>query len=83
MQITVSKLQSQHRLLVDALKRGEVVELTYHGKVLGVIHPRLSRTELQVEAMNAFFGMHKDLGIQDVERELREIRRGRIHRNDI
>lgn len=77
MQITVSQLQNQHSLLVDALKRGEVVELTYHGKILGVIQPKLHKTKEQLDAMDAFFGMHADLAVEDVEEELRRVRRGR------
>ena len=83
MQITVSQLQNKHRLLVDALKRGESVELTYHGKVLGVIQPGLDQTHDQIDAMNDFFGMHKNAGIQSVEEELRQVRKGRIHRDAI
>ncbi len=82
MQITVSQLQKQHSLLVDALKRGEVVELTYHGKVLGVIQPKAADVGSEVGAMEAFFGMHADMGLLDVEEELRTVRKGRRARND-
>ncbi|MDD2761251.1 MAG: hypothetical protein PHH11_13285, partial [Methylomonas sp.] len=39
MQLTASQLQSKHKALIDALKRGETVEITYHGQTLGVVHP--------------------------------------------
>lgn len=85
MQITVSQLQKQHSLLVDALKRGEVVELTYHGKVLGVIQPKTAGndTETEASAMDAFFGMHANQGLDGIEDDLRNIRKGRRTRNDI
>jgi hypothetical protein len=31
----------------------------------------------QEQAMNDFFGMHKDLSVDSVEKELRDIRQGR------
>lgn len=39
--------------------------------------PKQSISEAQQKAMDAFFGMHKDLGIENVEEELRLIRKGR------
>ena len=83
MKMTVSQLQSKHVLLVEALKRGESVELTYHGRVLGIVNPcSVDAAEEQV-AMDAFFGMHRNLGTDLVETEARAIRRGRKHVNDI
>ncbi len=35
------------------------------------------KTAQQEQAMNAFFGMHKDLSVDSVEKELRDIRQGR------
>ena len=40
MQLSASQLQSQHKALIDALKRGETVEITYHGQTLGIVQPR-------------------------------------------
>lgn len=79
MQLTASQLQSKHKALIDALKRGETVEITYHGQTLGVVHPALPvvNSEKQEAAMNEFFGMRRDLGAADVEDELRNIRKGR------
>lgn len=31
--------QSKHKAPIDALKRGETVEITYHGQTLGVVYP--------------------------------------------
>jgi antitoxin (DNA-binding transcriptional repressor) of toxin-antitoxin stability system len=79
MQLTASQLQSKHKALIDALKRGETVEITYHGQTLGVVHPvvPVANTEKQEAAMTAFFGMHRSAGIASVEEELRAIRKGR------
>ncbi len=86
MQLTASQLQSKHKALIDALKRGETVEITYHGQTLGVVHPAVPtvNSEEQEAAMNEFFGMHRDSGIATVENELRNIRKGRrSHLSDL
>jgi antitoxin (DNA-binding transcriptional repressor) of toxin-antitoxin stability system len=78
-QLSASQLQSQHKALIDALKRGEAVEITYHGQTLGVVQPTQPsvNTKEQKSAMAVFFGMHRDLSINSVEDELRTIRQGR------
>ena len=79
MQLTASQLQSKHKALIAALKRGESVEITYHGQPLGIVNPVLppTNTTEQEAAMNAFFGMHQTCAIDSVEEELRLIRKGR------
>jgi antitoxin (DNA-binding transcriptional repressor) of toxin-antitoxin stability system len=79
MQLTASQLQSKHKALIDALKRGEMVEITYHGQTLGIVHPASPavNSKDQEAAMTEFFGMHRDVGIDSVEAELRIIRKGR------
>jgi antitoxin (DNA-binding transcriptional repressor) of toxin-antitoxin stability system len=79
MELTASQLQSKHKALIDALKRGETVKITYHGQILGVVHPAVSvaNTSEQEAAMAEFFGMHRDQGVEGVEDELRAIRKGR------
>jgi len=79
MQLTASQLQSKHKVLIDALKRGETVEITYHGQTLGIVYPAGPTINSQEEqaAMNEFFGMHRHSGIVNVEDELRTIRKGR------
>ena len=79
MQLTASQLQSKHKALIDALKRGETVEITYHGQTLGVVHPATQaiNSQDQEAAMAEFFGMHKYSGVSSVENELRTIRKGR------
>jgi len=83
MRLAVSDLQTKHRLLVEALHRGESVQLTYRGKVLGVVSPEARDNEAEEEAMAAFFGMHKSQGVSTVEEELRAVREGRRARDDI
>ena len=79
MELTASQLQSKHKALIDALKRGETVEITYHGQTLGVVHPAVNAVNSQEQeaAMAEFFGMHRNQGIETVEDELRNIRKGR------
>ena len=86
MQITASQLQSQHKALIDALKRGEQVEITYHGEILGVVHPKSSSIQpMQADKeADAFFGMHSDntASVEQVEDEIRQLRKGRRARLD-
>jgi antitoxin (DNA-binding transcriptional repressor) of toxin-antitoxin stability system len=79
MQLTASQLQSKHKALIDALKRGETVEITYHGQTIGVVHPTnpTVNSDEQEAAMNEFFGMHSEYSNTTVEDELRQIRKGR------
>lgn len=79
MQLTASQLQSKHKALIDALKRGETVEITYHGQTLGIVHPATPTltTQDQESAMDEFFGMHREFGTDSVENELRNVRKGR------
>lgn len=74
MQLAVSDLQTKHRLLVEALNRGESVQLTYRGKVLGVVTPDSQDKGSEAAAMSAFLGMHKSMGVDSVEEELRCVR---------
>jgi antitoxin (DNA-binding transcriptional repressor) of toxin-antitoxin stability system len=79
MQLSASQLQSQHKALIDALKRGEAVEITYHGQTIGIVQPVRSSADAkeQENALADFFGMHRDLNIDSVEDELRTIRQSR------
>jgi antitoxin (DNA-binding transcriptional repressor) of toxin-antitoxin stability system len=83
--MTASQLQTEHKLLVDALKRGESVEITYHGQVLGVVQPKTAElSEEARQAANAFFGMHERCSADTVEDEVRSLRKGRRNRlNDL
>jgi antitoxin (DNA-binding transcriptional repressor) of toxin-antitoxin stability system len=79
MQLSSSQVQTQHKALIDALKRGEAVEITYRGQILGIVQPVRSSatTQEQENAMAKFFGMRRDLSIASVGDELRTIRKGR------
>lgn len=79
MQITTTQLKIDHSILIDALKRGELVEITDHGQTLGIAKPakKIFNSEEQLAAMDAFFGTHKDQGLDSVEEELRLVRQGR------
>ena len=79
MQITITQLQTDQRVLIDALKRGELVEITDHGQTLGIAQPtkKVTNSAKQLTAMDAFFGMHKNMAIDSVEEELRSVRQGR------
>ena len=73
------EVQTQEKTLIDALKRGEKVEIFHRGRLLGVVSPvdqtPLTREELENIANECeFFGMHKDMPIDTVEEELRIIR---------
>ena len=76
------EVPTQEKTLIDALKRGEKVDIFHHGRLLGVVSPvdqtPLTREEREkAMAECEFFGMSKDLPIDTVEEELRAIRRGR------
>ena len=84
--ITASQLQTRHKDLIEALKRGESVTLSYHGAPLGIIHPAnssaLTDSEKQLKAVNQFFGMRSHQSSEDVEQIVRQLRKGRRQRFD-
>ena len=78
-------VESGQEALVDALQRGQTVEVVHHGRVLGTVMPKTrSAAEIKAreKAMAGFFGMHKHLPVETVEEEARAIRRGRNRRFD-
>ena len=79
MQITTTQLQIDHNILIDALRCGELVEITDHGHMLGIAQPakKTSNSEEQLAAMDAFFAIHKVLAADSVEDELCLVRQGR------
>ena len=79
MQVTTTQLQTDQSILIDALKRGELVEIIDHGQTLGIAKPakKVSNSVEQLAAMDAFFGIHKNQMIDSVEEELRIVRQGR------
>ena len=79
------QLQPRHKAIINALKRGKVVEIIHHGQVLGVASP-INRPSTDLEqrekAMADFFGMRKRLPAEAIEDEARSLRRGRNKRHD-
>lgn len=55
--ITLSHLRTHANELKEALKRGEEIELTSHGQIIGIIKPYASKSEAsdRDNALNAFF----------------------------
>lgn len=80
--ITFSHLRTHSSELKEALKRGEEVELTSHGQVIGIIKPYSKATETnkqeRSEALQAFFQLGEDTSL---EAELERIKTGRKGRN--
>jgi antitoxin (DNA-binding transcriptional repressor) of toxin-antitoxin stability system len=58
MKATILDLRYKMRNVLNALDRGEIVKILYHGKLKGVIHPHKGGTDKKIEA-HPFFGMHK------------------------
>ena len=80
MKITASQLRKKPKALINALKKHQTVEITYHGVVLGLFHPMhdsKTLSEESIEAMDQFFGMHRKDSQMSVDEELREIRKPR------
>ena len=78
--ITFSHLRTHASELKEALKRGEEVELTSHGQIIGVIKPRAKTTNKKerAEVLQAFFQLGEDISL---EAELERIRAGRKGRD--
>jgi antitoxin (DNA-binding transcriptional repressor) of toxin-antitoxin stability system len=74
--ITLSHLRTHANELKEALKRGEEVELTSHGQVIGIIKPYAAKTDEsdRERALHAFFEAG---AATDLEQELERIRQGR------
>ena len=79
------QFEPQQQTLIDALKRGETVEIIHRGQVLGVASPKQPASvgdEERKKAIVDFFGMNKSTSADTVEEEVRSIRRGRNKRYD-
>jgi len=77
MQISISQLQTKPRILVDALNLGEEVTITNRGIAIGITKPFLNKNIKEEPDTDDFFGMHKNLPMDSVEEELRNIRASR------
>lgn len=78
--ITFSNLRTQSSELKEALKRGEEVELTSHGQVIGIIKPCGPNAGKQERsaALQAFFQLGEDTSL---ESELERVKMGRKGRS--
>ena len=79
MKATIVDLRYRMKDVLKALERNEQVEILYHGKVKGVIHPvndAVQTPKLRVQD-HPFFGMSKDSKMT-VEEEMDILRGGRF-----
>ncbi len=63
--------------VLKALNRGEKVEILYHGKVKGTIHPNRQKTDMKVKD-HPFFGMYQAQE-ETVPRKMEKLRTVRTH----
>lgn len=79
--ITFSHLRTHSSELKEALKRGEEVELTSHGQVIGIIKPYAKTTETKSQersdALQAFFKMGEDTSLEAEFERIKAGRKGR------
>ena len=79
------QLRTQNEPLLNALKRGEEVEVLHHSRVVGVVSPKnqtpLTREERE-KAMEGFFGTREYLPPEVVMAEARALRQGRSRQYD-
>ncbi|MGZ4240387.1 MAG: type II toxin-antitoxin system Phd/YefM family antitoxin [Actinomycetota bacterium] len=75
MTVGVRELRQRAAEIIDAVREGEVVTVTYRGKPVARINPIRSRSEAS-DALGGAFGMWKDRrDMEDVRGWVREIRR--------
>ena len=59
MKASIVDLRYKMKNVLKALNRGEKVEILYHGKVKGTIHPERQKTDKKVHS-HPFSGMYQD-----------------------
>ena len=79
MKTSIVDLRYKMKNVLKALDRGEKVNILYHGKVKGIIHPQRNKTNKKVKE-HAFFGMHK-IHKKPLSEEMKDLRGSRT--NDI
>ncbi len=77
--ITFSHLRTHASELKEALKRGEEVELTSHGQVIGIIKPSAKTTNKKerAEVLQAFFQLGEDISLEAGLERIKAGRKGR------
>lgn len=80
--ITFSHLRTHSSELKEALKRGEEIQLTSHGQIIGIIKPYSKPTKTKKQeraaALQAFFQLGDETS---VEAELERVKKGRKGRD--
>ena len=81
MKASILDLRRRMSEILRALDRGESVTILYRGKERGVLHPSGGRGEhVQSVEEHAAFGMWRERqDMEDVEKTVRDLRRGRSH----
>jgi hypothetical protein len=74
--VTKEQLKIELDGLEDTQALNQVYQLIQQLK-LSFTTQQTKKSTQQEQAMNDFFGMHKDLSVDSVEKELRDIRQGR------
>ncbi len=79
MKASVVDLRYKMKEVLRALRRRETVEILYHGKTAGIIHPVEKKTKKNNLKGHPFFGMHRRLGDApaDVKKAMDGLRGGR------
>ena len=74
---TAKELRFHTKELLDSVSRGEEVVITYRGKPYAKLVP-FKKSEQTIEKADELFGMWKDRkDIKDVNKYVRELRKGR------
>jgi len=75
---TAKELRFHTKALLDSVKRGEEVIITYRGKPTAKLVPVVEKVKVENESSD-LFGMWADKAeTKDVENYIRQIRRGRF-----
>ncbi|MCY4155058.1 MAG: hypothetical protein OXD47_07125 [Gammaproteobacteria bacterium] len=78
MQLSLTNLRSGTHELRQAIERGEVVELTFHGKVIGHVNPAgMKNDKLDQRVVNAYFNRRQGDDPYAAIEQLKQARKGR------
>ena len=78
MQLSLTNLRSATHELRQAIERGEVVELTFHGKVIGQVSPaEMKNHTLDERVVDAYFNRREGDDPYIAIEQLKQGRKGR------
>ena len=78
MQLSLTNLRSSTHELRQAIERGEVVELTFHGKIIGQVNPaRMENYKIDERIVNAYFNRREGDDPYAAIEQLKQARRRR------